>query len=48
MNVQKVQQWYRQLQAAKIAEMQRLVLGGRAQEALEVLCCRMLTYADVC
>lgn len=36
-NLDKVQQWYRELQRAKIAEMQSLVVAGKPQEALETL-----------
>lgn len=36
-NLDKVQQWYRELQRAKIAEMQTLVIAGKPQEALETL-----------
>ena len=36
-NLDKVQQWYRELQRAKIEEMQNLVVAGKPQEALESL-----------
>ena len=36
-NLDKVQQWYRQLQQDKLVEMQTLVLAGKPQEALDTL-----------
>lgn len=36
-NLDKVQQWYRELQRAKMAEMESLVVAGKPQEALETL-----------
>lgn len=36
-NLDKVQQWYRELQRAKIEEMQNLVVAGKPQEALDSL-----------